>query len=255
MALKNSAAAAQAPAFEPMETTQPAAGTTTPENLTKAPEAPVAAAATTAVAPRAANAVAIRPEQTSLSSKQGVWSTEDIESLGYGGLPRMIATQGSLKLDDDRIGNSAVLEVLSWNLRYMAVTNTNDAEAKSMVRVSYDNKTISGDGGDIHAYVEGLKAEGYTKASVKTYGDLWGRLISTEKAGVLPKKQMVQIQMSPETLKQFKRLQLEQAYEEADGAEPLKYVKLGAQAKSFADNDFTIITFERADLDPVAKAA
>lgn len=251
MALKNPGNTAPATAFEEPETqvSQPA-NETAAKPAQAAPAAPVADTSKPAAnvpAPRASTAVAIKPEQTSISSKQGVWSTEDIESLGYGGLPRLIATQGSIKMDDERVGTHCVLEILSWNLRYMAVTNTNDQEAKQKVRVSYDNRTISGDGGDIHAYVESLKAEGYDKASVKTYGDLWGRLISTEKAGDLPKKLMVQVQMSPETLKQFKRLQLEQAYEEADGAEPLRYMKVIAEAKSLNGNDFSIFKFERFD--------
>lgn len=235
MALKPNSNTAAAPAFESMEGTD-----------TTVMDAPQAAAtpATTALAhaPRTAVSMtsALKP---AFDHMLNVLAIGDIEAMGYGAFPRMIATQGALKLDDLRLGAHAVIEVMSWNLRYMVATNTPDAESKEKVRVSFDGETISNDGGNVRDYIDALKAEGYAKASIKTYGDVWGLLVTSEKGGEETEPKMIQVQLSPQSLQQWKRFQLEQGIKVARGSAEPTHVKIVAEARNLKGNDFTIMTF------------
>lgn len=236
MALKPNTNTAAAPAFEGMDDDVAVA---TPPAAPAPTQTAVAAPRRTAVG----MATAMKP---AFGDKLNVLAISDIEAMGYGAFPRMIATQGALKLDDLRLGAHAVIEIMSWNLRYMAVTNTPDTESKEKVRVSYDGETISNDGASVRDYIDALKAEGYDKASVKTYGDLWGLLVNSDKGGEEAEPKMIQVQLSPQSLQQWKRFQLEQGIKQARGGAELAHVKIVAEARSLNGNDFTIMTFQPA---------
>lgn len=226
MALKN----ATAPAFESMETSgaqadQPAAGT--------AVAAPKNTAVSTAV---------FKP---ALLDKQDVLKTEDIEAIGFGTFPRVTADLGGLLMGDVELGKTAKVEILSWNLRHVVTPNSNDQEAKKLVKISYDGETISGSGESVKDAIEALKAIGYPNASVKLYGDLWGNLVNSEKMGDIPveKQQMVQIQMSPQSLQQFKRFQLEQGIKEGRGQPKVSTLTITCERQEFNGNRFGRMTF------------
>lgn len=237
MALKpaTATAPAQTAAFEPMDQPTQAAA--------PAP-APTIAASVPAVAKPSlpANAGTFK---LALLDKQDVMTTMDIESLGFGAMPRVTADLGGLIKDDAEIGKSAKVEVISWNIRYMATTNSQDQEAKKLVRTSYDNKTISGTGESINDYIEALKAQGYEKASIKVYGSIWGLLTSTDKQGDIPveEQQMVEVQLSPQSLQQFKRFQLEQGIREGRGLPAARVLHITAERKEFNGNRFGVMLF------------
>jgi len=86
------------------------------------------------------------------------------------------STKGSL-------GKSFVFQVDSYNVRFLAVPGSNDKEAKMLVRNSYDNINLDDGSGTLKDYIEGLKAQGYSKAHVAEYCDLWGRVTWSEKFG------------------------------------------------------------------------
>lgn len=226
MALKNTAAK-PAPEFEGMDTT--------------ATEAAPAQVPATQKASLPSSAV----YKPALHDKYQVLSLQDVEAIGFGTFPRLTVDLGGLMLDKTEVGKTAKLEVISWNFRHVITTNSQDPEAKEKTRISYDGETIQGSGESVQAYIDGLKAEGYEKAGSKLYCDLWGNLIFTEKQGDIPldKQQMVQVQLSPQSLQQFKRYQLERGLKESRGMEPSTMVTITAERREFNGNRFGLMLF------------
>jgi len=248
MALRNASNAVlkdEAPLFESAPIDQPHAGTVQqPSNL-------ASGALTTLAPPQTQPLQVVQPHAGFHYALESFKNQFDAPGTDYGTFPRIIATQGILKTDDDtmdKLGTEAVIKVLAWNLRYMAGNGVKDDEAKSDdLRVSFDNKTIQGSGEDLHAYIAGLKAQGFANARVKTYGDLWGLLISTSK-GVLPQPKLVSFSLSPQSMKMFNRFKAEQGIAECGGAPPVTHLKIQAQPKSLvvkgAAVDFSQMTFQ-----------
>lgn len=186
--------------------------------------------------------------RSALADKQDVLKTEDVEALGFGTFPRMTADLGGLMLDKDELGKTARIEVLSWNLRYVITPNSNDDEAKKHVKVSYDNQTISGTDESVQDYIAALKAAGYDKASSKLYVDIWANLVAYEKKGDLKPEEvkMVQVQLSPQSLQQFKRYQLEQGVRESQGMAVPRYITVTCTRQEFNGNRFGRMEFSIA---------
>jgi len=201
---------------------------------------------TTDVAPAKTTAVAkAMPFQAAFQDKREVMSLEDVSALGFGVFDRITADLGGLLIGDREVGKSMKIEMISWNIRYMVVPGSQDAEAKSKVKVSYDNVTLDNDGGSVKDYLASLQAEGYTKATVKTYADIWATMLSNEKDGEIAaeKQQMIQVQLSPESLKQFKRFQIEAGLRASKGIEPPTVFTITAERGEFNGNRFGFMKF------------
>jgi hypothetical protein len=222
-----------------------------------APAETVASAETIAVAKASASTAIAKAQSTAIATAnpikgayaelRNVIPIEDVEGLGIGAFPRVTVDLGGFLLDKTEIGTEIVLELLSWNFRYMVTTGADDEEAKKKVKVSYDGHTVANTGESIAEAIEAFKEEGYEDAESKTYIDLWGSLCT--KGGVAlaeAERPIVQVQLSPESVKKFKAFQVEVGFKQARGligATPTITITIKSQRGEWKNNRFGFCTF------------
>lgn len=217
----------------------------------EAPAQQVAEAAkttSTAIAKAKTSAVsAPRKLVGAFSDLQNVIALEDVESMGVGAFPRVTVDLGGFMLDKEEIGTEIRLELMSWNFRYMVTTGANDEEAKKKVKISYDGETVMGTGERIADAVAAFKEEGYEKAECKTYADLWGSLAFKGGEDIAPEdRPIVQVQLSPESLKKFKAFQTEVGFKAGKGLIDLAnalLITIKSNRGEFSGNRFGFMTF------------
>ncbi len=252
-------AEAAAPQFE----AQPATETTTATqentiNTTTEQTASAGAKAATAIAAASASsALAVatpKPKFTvAFADKNNVFDTATVEGLALAA-PRIKGEQGSIFMADVDVGTKIQFELISFNHRWAVSSGENDAEAKEYFRVSFDNKTLSGSGASLADYVEGLKAQGFSKAKVSPYMDIWGFVVWTEKGGEVPveERQLSCIQASQTSLGAFTAFATTRGLLESRGlVQPLEVIEMHAEKRISGTNKYTNFSFHA----PAAVAA
>ena len=234
-------AASQTPAFEAMEpettTKEETMNTTTIDQ-----QASADVAATTAIATASANtAVAVPGKKFVVAFKDynNVFDTATVETLGLA-VPSVKGEQGALYKGDKELGKKIHFELVSFNHRWVAGTSENDKEAKDFFRVSYDAKTISGTGEDLHAYVESLKAQGFNKARISPYMDLFGFVVWSDAKGDIPvdERELCRLQCSQTSMGNFTAFCTTRGLLESKGvAKPLDKIEVTAQAQQNKNGD------------------
>lgn len=207
-------------------------------------------AATAAIAKAATTAVgATRPKLTvAFAEHKDMFDTATVSALSQA-TPRITAEQGSLRKDRTvKLGAKIVLEVVSWNHRWAlgcGEDKMND-EMKQLFRVSYDNQTVDGEGVSVEAYIESLKAQGYPKAKVSPYGDLWGYIVSVEGKDIpLDDRELVLVQMSATSLGNFTAFCVSRGLLESRGTiQPNGLIEITAEDRTKGDKAFTNMSFK-----------
>lgn len=227
--------------FEPMDNNE---DTTMTETTTTTQDAGVAA--TTAIAKAATTAVGAAKKMTlAFSEQQNVFDTGTVEGLSMAS-PRIKGEQGSLFQGDKDLGGKIRFEIVSWNKRWAIGNGENDAEAKNYFRVSYDGETISGEGTGIGAYLDALKAEGFSKAKCAPYLDVWGFVTWAEKGGEVPvdERELCILQCSQTSMGAFVSFCTTRGLLESKGiAQPLSEVEVTAMKRQNGANRFTNFAF------------
>lgn len=233
MALRNQATA---PAFEsedPVDQTVPSEAFTTPVTP------PVATATGTAVSPLTAG--------TAIKQLQNAIPTTELENLGIGVFPRItVGLDGFSRDKTKELGKKIAIEVLSWSYVWLVTTGEqNNDEANRLIRTSYDGKSLKGGEGSVEDYVKYLKSEGYDKAQVKQYAEVYANIIWSEVGGdvAADEQEIVQVSLSPQTVGQWGRYLLESGLRKARGIEDSNVVTLEAQRRIIGSNKFGIATF------------
>jgi hypothetical protein len=248
MGLKSQPEFSKTPEFEQQTNTTTETTTATKEQdkmnttTTKAPDA--AAQATTAIATAAASsALAVaKPAPkfaVAFADKCGVFDTSTVEGLSLAA-PAIKGEQGSLFKGDTEIGEVAHLELISFNHRWVVGSGENDKEAKDFFRVSYDNKTISGSGASLQEYLESLIAQGFKKARISPYLDVWGFLVWTKKDGdiAVDSREIVRLQCSQTSLGAFTAFATTRGLLESRGlAQPIDVIQITAQKQTNKNGD------------------
>lgn len=205
-------------------------------------------AATTAIATAATTAVGAPAKKFTVAfkDKNNVFDTTTVESLSMA-VPRITGEQGAAFKNGEELGGKIRLEIVSFNHRWVVGTGENDAEAKDFFKVSYDNKTISGSGDDFHAYLEKLKAEGFNKAKISPYLDVFGFVVWTEKKGDVPvdERELCCLQCSQTSLGNFTAFCTTRGLLESKGvAKPIDVIEVTAQKQQNKNGDkYTNWTF------------
>lgn len=207
--------------------------------------------ATTAIAQAAANTAvgAPRPKlKVAFAENKDVFDTPTVSALSQA-TPRITAEQGSLRKDrQTKLGSKIVLEVVSWNHRWALVCGEDkmNDEMKQLFRVSYDNETVDGEGCSVEAYIDSLKAQGYAKAKVSPYGDLWGYIVSIDgKAIPEDERELVLVQMSATSLGNFTAFCVSRGLLESRGTmKPNGLIEVTAEDRTKGDKAFTNMSFK-----------
>ena len=233
MALRNQA---QAPAFESEELAEqpsPAETKAVPQDL------PVAPSTGTAVSPLTAG--------TAIKQLQNAIPTTELENLGIGVFPRItVGLDGFSRDKTKELGKKIAIEVLSWSYVWLVTTGEqNNDEANRLIRTSYDGKSLKGGEGSVEDYVKYLKSEGYDKAQVKQYAEVYANIIWSEVGGdvAADEQEIVQVSLSPQTVGQWGRYLLESGLRKARGIEDSNVVTLTQEKRVISNNKFGISTF------------
>jgi len=230
------------PEFETETTTE-----TTTETAAINESAAASVAATTAIAKASASAVATTAKfQVALADKNNVFDMATVEGLAMA-TPRIKAEQGSLFKGDVDLGAKARVEIISFNHRWVIGCGEDNAESKDYFRVSYDKAhTTMGD--NVDDYIASLKAQGFAKAGINPYMDIFGFLTWSEKAGEVPdeKKELVCIQASKTSMGKFTAYCTTQGLMISRGiAQQSDMVEIHADKQTSGSNKYTNISFHR----------
>jgi len=232
MALRNQA---QAPAFESEELAEqpsPVETKAVPQDL------PVAQSTGTAVSPLTAG--------TAIKQLQNAIPTTELENLGIGVFPRItVGLDGFSRDKTKELGKKIAIEVLSWSYVWLVTAGEQNEEANRLIRTSYDGKNLKGGEGSVEDYVKYLKSEGYDKAQVKQYAEVYANLIWSEVGGDVKsdEQEIVQVSLSPQTVGQWGRYLLESGLRKAKGIEDTNIVTMTQEKRVISNNKFGISTF------------
>lgn len=233
--------AASGPAFEDDTNTTNAtsAGTPTADDTSKAE-------ATTAIAKAAASSVAAaKPLKATAAFAEFENALPEVE---FGTFPRITADLGGFEMEKEVIGDNIKVELMSFNTRYVITPGSDDKEASQLVKYSNDGVMLAdGSGTSVIDYLNTLKTtHGYDDASVKTYMDLTGLLV--EKGGeVIPEDDqvVVQVQLSPQSLKQFNGFRITKGvFEARKGIQTGNVLTLKRERNEYNGKKFAYISFK-----------
>lgn len=232
------------PEFEQMETETTT--TTKEETMTTKTETAATASveATTAIATAAASSALSTTTtptkfKVAFADKNNVFDTPTVEGLAMAA-PALKGEQGSIYKGDKELGKRMHFELISFNHRWTVATGENDSESKEKFRVSLDNKTISGTGEDLHAYLDALKAEGYSKARISPYMDLFGFVVWVEGKGeiAVDDRELCRLQCSQTSMGNFVAFSTTRGLLESKGvAKPIDVIEVQAQAQQNKGGD------------------
>jgi hypothetical protein len=221
--------------------------TMTTENTIAADVASAQSQASTAIATAQTRAVGAPAKKLTLafSEQQNVFDTATVEGLSMAS-PRIKGEQGSLFMGDKDLGSKIRYEIISWNKRWAIGNGENDSEAKDYFRVSYEGETISGEGTLVSDYIADLKAQGFSKAKVSPYLDVWGFVTWSEKDGEVPvdERQLCILQCSQTSLGAFVSFCTTRGLLQSKGvASPLSEVEVHAMKRVSGNNKYTNYQF------------
>lgn len=253
---KDTAAAATNAAFESETDTNSQAGAAAKAD-TKVDTKPDAKAtagveASVAIAKAGANAVTTPNKKLTVAfaGHKDVFDTMTVSALSQA-TPRITSEQGFLYQDrTTKKGSTIRLEVVSWNHRWAlgcGEDKMND-EMKAAFRVSYDNKTVDGEDCSVEDYIKSLQAQGYEKAKVSPYGDLFGFIVAVDGKEVpVDDRELVLVQLSATSLGNFTGFCVTRGLLESRGSvEPSALVDITADARTKGSNAYTVMTFKAA---------
>jgi len=169
--------------------------------------------------------------------------------IDFGTLPRVNAKQSEIYCEDGSLGKNIEVTILSFNNSF-AVSPNDNAAPKDACKFSYDGVELNdGSGTTVAEHLAMLKEDGWEKAAAKRYVEVIAMLddaeTDSEEIGG-----MVQLSLSPQSVKQFDRYQLGCMVKLAHGtieAESLSRMRVTAKVKTFGSNTFTMMQFSSAD--------
>ena len=177
--------------------------------------------------------------------KENVLDIGTVEDLALA-MPRIKGEQGSLFLGQEDLGSEIQFEIFSYNARWAIGAGTNDAESKDYFRVSYDDKTIAGEGTLIEDYLNDLRAQGFTKAKKSPYLDIFGFVVWSKEKGNIPpeNRELVLLQCSQTSLGAFKTFATTRGVMESKGMlKPIDTVVVTAMKRVSGTNKYTNYAF------------
>lgn len=260
MALKKNTVA-QTPAFEADDSSfdgqtveMEVATETTTADAIATPQAK--AQATTAIAKAKGTALASplgAKYHAAFQEFEGQLDVDTVRALGVGSFPKLVADRAGFELGEGKakqeFGDWVEFEMFSWNRRTVVTPGVDGEDAKALLRTSYDGETLENDARSAKDYLAFLKEEGYTRAAIKGYIDTWGFIVNSEKEGAVAEedREMVQIQLSPTSVKSFTALQVSTGIKMGlSGFAPGNRLRATIDRREFESNKFAAMKFTLA---------
>lgn len=244
------------PAFETEEDTNVNTATDTVQ------EAPAATAqdkakveATTAIARAQTTAVGAVKKgfSAALTHLELQFDIDTVRSLGVGTLPKLSADRAGFELgegkDKKEYGDWVNFKIVSYNSRWLVTSGVEGEAGVELLRTSYDGETLEGENLNVKEYLGYLKEEGYPKADVRQYVDLYGFVTDSASLGAVGEEdlELIQMQLSPSSVKAWKAFQLKSGVTATlTGKEASDTVKASIERKEWKGNKYASIAFSAA---------
>lgn len=171
-----------------------------------------------------------------------------LPEVDFGTFPRITVDLGGFEMDKAVLGECVKLELMSWAHRYVVTPGVDDKEANALVKYSNDDVFLSdGSGITVVDYLTQMKeVHGYDKASKKTYIDLTGLLVAKGGKDIPEDDQViVQVQLSPQSVKQFNGYRITKGVLEArKGTQTGNVITLTQTRGEFGTNKFAFVSFK-----------
>lgn len=197
-----------------------------------------------AVANQSAMALALR-KSTGLDDAQFVIDAKQLEQMGVGTFPRVTVDQGGFSRDKtDFLGSWIKIRLLSWNpVTLVTAGEKDDKDADKLIRSSYDGVNIAAEGCTVNEYLAKLR-ENYENASIKGYVEIYAELLTFDKdKAPTDEPPMVQISVSPQSVKQWQRFLLESRMRAARGVPPQMEFCIGSKRVTQGSNTYGVMEF------------
>lgn len=239
------------PKFEDLTITMddsanPEAGVVQPaQTPVAAVAAAVAPAAVAAVAAVATGAVAIKHQSLNPFSDM-----EKAYEVDYNTLTQVMATNGGFfeKETSVALGDSLVLQLMSYQSNFIISPGIDGDEAKKLVRYSSDGINTK-DGESCSEYIKELKEAGYDKAYMSKRIVLVGALLDAGKAPDMTDS-LIQIDLAPTSKTLFDRYVIQSAFNVSKGKttrENASKLRITAKVAKNANNKiYTLVNFTQA---------
>lgn len=149
----------------------------------------------------------------------------DPSALEFDTFPNVTVGLDGFSVGDRDLGKKVKIRLMSWNKRYIVTAAEDNEEANALVKFSLDGKVLDDDPSvSVAQRIAFLKAEGYEKAAMKEYYQLYGFLLA-ESAGsndlkelAVDDQMLVGVQCPPRSIAQFQRYQIEMGIKVSSGA-------------------------------------
>jgi len=249
MALRKNPTNTSAPAFEEDD------GSDTATAVATAEAKPVQAEASRAVTQASTTAVAA-PKMGYTAALQDLHLQIDLDtvrSLGVGTLPKLVADRAGFEIgsgnDKQEMGNWIDFKVVSYNDRWLVTAGVEGEEGTALLRTSYDGQTLEEEEMSVKEYLDYLRREGYSKASLRHYNDLYGFIVRSEKGGKAAEGNvdLIQLQLSPTSAKAWKAYLVQAGVNARYTGKPATdTVRATIARREYNGNKFAAIAFSAA---------
>ncbi len=171
---------------------------------------------------------------------------EDAFIAEFGTLPKIKASNGNcMDSDDNVLGDTIDVQIMSWNRQYVVGPCDNNAPGE-LVKYSHERDFFADGSGSLNDYVQELKAAGWVNAAIKEYYEVVGMLLSCGKKSDLV-GELVQLQLSPTSVKSFEGFRLQTSFKIARGLLPpeaASEVTVTAEVVTAKGNSWTKFNFK-----------
>lgn len=202
--------------------------------------------------------VTVKQEAGAVASPTtGIWFTNPtmqsvVDTAAYGDFPQVIASQGAFKeagLTGKELGKWIAFKPVQAKNKLVCSPNSNDDEAKEYFAAAYEGECAS-DGRSIEECVEDAKANGYEKADIKKYIDLFAYVVGHESGDNLMVDEVVVMQLSPMSVvswrKFSKKLEAKVAFGQLHLEKEFVVKAVAKSATNKVGKQYTYYEFEQA---------
>lgn len=183
--------------------------------------------------------------QAAFQEQDNFLSIVDVQELALAA-PTIKGEQGSFFIGTQELGDEIRVELISFNPRWAIGCGEDNKESKDFFRVSYDGKTVHGEGTSIEDYMDDLRVQGFNNPKMSLYKDIWVLLTWSKIGGEVAAEdqQITRLQASQTSAGAFNAFAKTQGLLESKGIRKASpYFGVRAMKRAKGDNKYTNFEF------------